>query len=88
MPLSTIAGMRLFGAILRKAGANCSSLLMSIAMRLIGQTDLLKHDGCFAAVRRPSGVKVDHVCFLGFVIFRNIGTGEALSPSSIGRRRL
>ena len=28
---STIAGMRLFGLILRKSGANCSSLEMSIA---------------------------------------------------------
>ncbi len=49
---STMAGMRLFGAIFRKSGLNCSPLEMFTGIRLYG----VPHSSSMIDILKPFGV--------------------------------
>ena len=61
---STIAGMRLLGAIVRNSGSNCSPLPIFTSFTSSG-TPVLQHDGDLPAVRRRPVVELDRLGLRG-----------------------
>jgi hypothetical protein len=49
-PVSTMAGILLLGGMRRKSGDRCSPLHKIHCMHLVGQPDLLEHDGGLLSV--------------------------------------
>ena len=60
---STIAGILLFGLIARKSGVNWSAGPDVDGMDIVGEPDLLEHDGRFAPVGCRRGIEFDHRAF-------------------------